>query len=623
MVEPRRAPVEPRVLRPGGTYALPLAEEIRALLDKGARGAVRVSGPPGSGKTTALQHLAAILPAGESVTYVDDGNKDLPALIRDYLIDHLVVYTTSSPTPDPADIMTLTLAAWARDDLLEYLLAAHPGQCGAVMGRLPVRGKLPLDGLPDVWRIILDTMVGDPAVADAHAALSCYVEKHFLDSSLVNRARYACLNVLREKTRPEQAMHKLARAGFDRELTRLLRYRPVQVLLATERMVSELRGVSNCDFLREALPVELIQSAGAKLAGDAAALKHLKKFLDGPTRTHPMAASLLLAADKSWAPARGSVRQLAGALLPGAQWPDAELSEAALADADFSHANLRSAQLDLAQAAKANFAHAQLHGASLFKLQAHGASFAHADLSRVRAENARFVGADLERADMSEAFLRDSSFREAKLSGADFRGADLSNAIFLDATIAGADFTGAILMEAILDRVRLRDACFTAAQLRRAYLRGCDMEDMNLDQTDFRRANLAGALLTGSSATGGNFTEAILCETGLAEVEWQGVCLRGADLRGATFHMGSTRSGLVGSPIACEGSRTGFYTDDYDEQHFKAPEEIRKANLRSADLREARIDNVDFYLVDLRDALYDPQQEQHLRRCGAILETRV
>jgi hypothetical protein len=38
-----------------------------------------------------------------------------------------------------------------------------------------------------------------------------------------------------------------------------------------------------------------------------------------------------------------------------------------------------------------------------------------------------------------------------------------------------------------------------------------------------------------------------------------------------------------------------------------------------ADLRGARIDNVDFYFVDLREALYDPDQEQRLRRCRAIL----
>ena len=55
---------------------------------------------------------------------------------------------------------------------------------------------------------------------------------------------------------------------------------------------------------------------------------------------------------------------------------------------------------------------------------------------------------------------------------------------------------------------------------------------------------------------------------------------------------------------------------------FKSPEEIRKANLRGADLRGAKIDHVDFYLVDLRDAIYDPSQVEQLRRTGAILANR-
>ena len=112
-------------------------------------------------------------------------------------------------------------------------------------------------------------------------------------------------------------------------------------------------------------------------------------------------------------------------------------------------------------------------------------------------------------------------------------------------------------------------------------------------------------------------------EHGLADINWEGASLRGADLRDATFHMGGARSGLVYSPIASEGSRTGFYTDEYEEQHFKSPEEIRKANLCGADLREACIDGVDFYLVDLRNAKYDPDQELYFRRYGAILEARV
>lgn len=75
------------------------------------------------------------------------------------------------------------------------------------------------------------------------------------------------------------------------------------------------------------------------------------------------------------------------------------------------------------------------------------------------------------------------------------------------------------------------------------------------------------------------------------------------------------------SPHAGEGSRTGFYTDEFDEQSFKSPEEIRKANLRGADLRGARVFDTDFYLVDLRDARYDDEQERHFRGCGAILKS--
>jgi hypothetical protein len=63
--------------------------------------------------------------------------------------------------------------------------------------------------------------------------------------------------------------------------------------------------------------------------------------------------------------------------------------------------------------------------------------------------------------------------------------------------------------------------------------------------------------------------------------------------------------------------------DDYLEQDFKSPEEIRKANLRGADLRGAEVEKADFYLVDLRGARYSPRQAEHFRRCGAILVDRV
>jgi uncharacterized protein YjbI with pentapeptide repeats len=125
---------------------------------------------------------------------------------------------------------------------------------------------------------------------------------------------------------------------------------------------------------------------------------------------------------------------------------------------------------------------------------------------------------------------------------------------------------------------------------------------------DFAFADLTGALMTGSVMPKASFNRAKLKNAGLADIEWEGANLRGADLRGCAFHMGSSRSGKVGSPYPGHGSRTGFYTDAYEEQHFKAPKEIRKANLCGADLRGAK---------------YDARQAAHFRRCDAILDNRV
>lgn len=196
------------------------------------------------------------------------------------------------------------------------------------------------------------------------------------------------------------------------------------------------------------------------------------------------------------------------------------------------------------------------------------------------------------------------------------------------ATVSGArlnqaDFSGAKLREAKLAGLVLAHARFDGADFTRAQLMGSDFEVNDLEglliaEACFVEARLDGATLTGSIMPAANFHNAFLRGAYLGGIEWEDADLRGADLRGATFHMGSSRSGLVGSPIASEGSRTGFYTDDFEEQYFKAPEEIRKANLCGADLRGALIDDVDFYLVDVRGAKYDAQQERHLRRCRAI-----
>src|SRR6185437_725689 len=68
---PRRATVLPRVCKKAGGAALPLEQHVRRLLDQGVRGVIGLCGPPGSGKSTALAHVAAVLPSAAPISFID------------------------------------------------------------------------------------------------------------------------------------------------------------------------------------------------------------------------------------------------------------------------------------------------------------------------------------------------------------------------------------------------------------------------------------------------------------------------------------------------------------------------------------------------------------------------
>ena len=619
MIEAKRAPVRPRVQSASGTTSLLLDEEIRSFVAAGVRGNIAILGEPGFGKTTALEHLRATLAQDDGVALLDDPKSshvtDTP--------DGLVIYTAEAPYPC-SHLAMYVLLPWERDDLIEYLLYVHRPRCAAVMARVRAEDRFLLGGLPELWRIALDRLADDEMLPDVRHALHRHLEDHLSDTDLLERARSACLNVVVTPHLPLfDTLLTIARPGFADSLLRVLRYPPMQRMLAAERIAADLHGEADCDYLAKRLPRDLVEAASRLIARDEQALGHLLALLTGPTWSHAMTASLLHAAGASDALRKNCPSQLAGAYLQHAWLPGVHLPLANLQEADLTAADLRQMNLDQAKATKACLRQAGLNGASLNGIVAAEADFSGADLRCVLAEAANFAAANLARAD----------FTRAQLSGARFAGCDLAGAIFRDASLIGvdltrtilknADFAGADLTRAVLSGMRLSEAHWEGVRFPEAKMEGCDLEYMTLPAADFENANLQRSLLTGSTMLKGNFRGACLREAGLADIEWEGADLRGADLRGASFHMGSTRSGLVGSTIPCEGSKTGFYTDDYEEQTYKAPEEIRKANLCGADLRGAILDDVDFYLVDLRGALYDEKYEEHLRRCGAILEARV
>ncbi|HJT78527.1 MAG TPA: pentapeptide repeat-containing protein, partial [Gemmataceae bacterium] len=551
---PQRAPVRPRVLGQIGEAIL-LEEEILSLVGTGARGLVQLVGPTGSGKTVALQHLAAVLPAEAGVRLVDD----LLVAIANAPRSRLGVYATALEVKRRC-VAVYRLAPWGADEWIEYLLAVHRPACASVMGRLraaPDRGVLP--PLPELWRIVLDEMAGDETVAGPRQALHRFLARQVNDVVRQQLVQSLCLTYLLNMGNAQTAVEeKLQRECYPASVVRAIRHPEVQQVLAAEYLLSDLRAGAPCEYLEHRLPRALVREVAARVARNENALDHLRKLVsEGRPQFRPMAASILHATDTGWMPDGEGKLNLAGAYLDHAAWPYLRMAGANLREADLSHAYLREAVLDGAIVGKAKLDHANLQGASLVGLAASQADLSYADLSLAKAERVRLDGARLKGTNLEGAGLRRALLLWADLSGACLAGADLSEASLRGASITGADFSGALLAGAQLPGLCLREAAFAGALFAGADLTRCDLEYVQLPAADFRGAALVGAYLTGSWMPETNFEGAILKNAGLADINWEGASLRGADLRGASFHAGSSRNGLVGSPIACEGSRTG------------------------------------------------------------------
>ncbi len=618
-------PVRPRVLSPETGESLPLTDYVAPLLAAEDSGAIRLLGPPGSGKTTALGHLAGLVPPHMNVAFLD--NSDTHAIAR-ALAGGWVVFTMDGQAIPKNCATDLHLAPWGDDDWIEYLLDRDPHQCADVMVRIN-RDKSEaarLDGIPEVWRVVLDRMLADPSVAGPRAALrnelasllpdddfrAC-VEADCFEAIISNQARF-----------PNSRLISLRCIGLNERSARLIRHRPAGLLLAADCVARAVRHPDESVLQAHALPYDLIRESASSMACDKTAVDRLSYLLTNPgqRQIHPMVASILHALNAGWKAGTPAPR-LAGAYLQEADWAEIDLTRADLQGGDLSRSNLRGSRLDSANLENGNLVGAELGASSLLRTTFKKADLTRASLESVRAATGQFQSARLVAANLALGNFDFSSFEGADLTDACLADASLVGADLRYATLKNADFSRSDLSRAIIHGLCLTAAQFAGAQFKGADLSHCNLEEMALPGAIFAGANLNHALLTGSKMPGADFSKANLRATGLAEIDWEGADLREADLRQAAFHLGSSRSGLVGSPIACEGSRTGFYTDDWAEQDYKSPEEIRKANLCGADLRGAKIYGVDFYLVDLRGARIDPKQIEHIRQSGAILEARV
>ncbi|MGC3969884.1 MAG: pentapeptide repeat-containing protein [Pirellulales bacterium] len=628
MVEPIRAVVRPRVYARNAGFAASLEDEIQVRLEAGQRGFVELVGPAGAGKSTALNHLAYVFAGCRELGLFDQpvaaDFDELSQASRNQLI---VLASPAGALPIIVD--RLPLAAWNEDEWIEFLLAEHRAQCASVIGRLrQLPPKNRLIGTAVYCRAVLEMLAADESLYDPDAAVRALLVRR-LAAEYDDVAKLAFAHSTASPDSPPESKDRLLKfavwRGIEHPLTlKLLQDARVGVLLAADHVARVLRGTGEPVVLDRPLSRKTLEAA-AKLLQDSDCVKmRLHEIVERcDAARQPAAVSLLHALDSNWKPRDGVGLYLTDAILPDVSWSGIRQQLIVADRADLSGGNFRETRLDRLLISNADLSNSVWTGASVVALEASGASFRDADLSTLRSAGAVFCQADLRGAQATAAMLRRSDFEGADLRHARFQRADLTCTWLQRAQIDDADFAGADLSGADLKGVDLRNANFAGATFYRAYLNGGNLESLLLPGANFREAELCATNFTDTEMPHAVFYGADLRGAYLAGIEWEHADLRDANLRFATFHLGSSRSGLVDSPIASEGSRTGFYTDDYDEQGFKVPEEIRKANLRGADLRGAKIDDVDFYLVDLRDAKYTERQEEHFRRCRAILESRV
>jgi uncharacterized protein YjbI with pentapeptide repeats len=591
--------VRPRVFHPTLARDEPilLEDAVHRLLDRGARGLYRIDGPAGSGKSTAIAHLREVFePRARNVVFLDDA---VPETLDPVDPRILCVHVLRGGTPvDVSEFLSfpservLKLAPWSRDDIIEYLLAAHPQRCASVLARYESgAGAIDPRGNAEVARAVLDEMASDETITAVDAAILRIVER---DS-----------------------------AG------RFRRLHAARILLLAVDLAQELAQGRGEKELVASLHPDVERAAYHTIARDQAAIGRLGVLLEDKDLTVSQCAARFVNHFDPRAILRWIESSIARAGIPPCldlhRLPGVDLRGLCAREIKLSHARLHGADVSFSDIRDASLNHADLRGGMLREANLDGSKGYHTSFSRADLTDAHAAGARWERADLRGAilrrvvlagsYLRSCRFDEADLTNADLSSTDLTGASVDGALLVDVDFSHAELSGVHLSRAHLASSRFAHARLEKVQLEG-----IHLDKPDFSNAKMAGALLTGSHMRAASFEAADLHDAGLADVDWEGADLRGADLKHASFHLGPARAGPVFQAPAMDWTRTGFYRDDFALLRHRPPEEVRKANLRNADLRSARVMETDFYLVDLRGVRCDDTQRAHFRRCGAILD---
>lgn len=610
---PKQPP--PRVLATDGS--IPLDFALRLHMGNRRNGAILIRGGPGSDLTAASELLCHEFRGRPGVRVSDEhlSNPDLLFHLKGWAID------VGCPLAGRIYTATFDLAPWSTDEIIEYVLAEFPQKAKSILGRIMPAPDPSLEGNPRVWRTAIEVLANLDRITSPSDALDEFLRVRIGDRPGVeDEALFHLQTGARHGTWPRWTDQHLG--GLKQSDVELLKCPPVLARLALNsviRVFSDSRLASDTNLN---LPARLARAAGRQAAVNPEWRARIIASLRYPNSHSARAAGSILTYSGVWWPPPAAPQDFARSHLIGLTWPGRDLRGFAFTGANLAAANLEQANLDSVVLREAMLEQAQLRGAVLSRAKLNRANLDQACLEEVagqiaRLNHASLVGANLDRSDFFGADLTMTDLTQASLKAATFNAVDFRETIFSDADASGARFCRATFWKVDLSETRLDGASF-----RDAVFHNCRFEGLQARAVEAFAARFKQCDFTSSELREPDFRAAGFEACGLAEISWIGADLREASFRNCSFHAGSSRSGLVGSPLASEGTRTGFYTDEAAEQGFKSPDEIRKADLRGADLRGADLGGLDLYLVDLRGAKLDPATRDWARRCGAILHAR-
>ncbi len=629
-ITPQRAAVRPRVTSPGEVFAAAelLEDHVAAWLAKRTTVGLALVASPGAGLSTALQHVAHLFEGEPRLELHERGICLIHATAPERKAEGDAAFASDAAPK----WITLQLAPWGEDECIEYLLHRHPQRCASVMRRLQLAGDLPeLEGAAELISTALDVLAADEGVAGAMDALAQQVDALLAQTESRRDLEALCLRCALEPAHAE-TIERVDGSGprFNGEF-KLLRHAQARATVAARELIKALERAEFRAQALQFLPIEVERRAAPLLRSSPAALSTLMHGVESAKpRDAGVMASLLHAAEPEsfagWIKARTGRRErplrFARARLRRAPWGGLFLNDIVAHECDFSDAQLSRITFFGGELRGSNFARADLSAANLKETLLTEARLAHAKLIGANAYRVNFSQSDLRHADLSSAELDHANFHGARLNSTLFRGAVLTKATLRDAQFEETDFTAADLRRADLRGCDLRTCVLREAKLESALLHDAELSELDLRDVTAASANLTGAVLHGANLRGANLSQARLRNARLANLDAEGADFSGADFSGAIFRLGTTRSGLVLNAPPMEGTRTGFYSDEFFDNPHRAPEDVRTANLQRVKLWGAKVEEADFYLVDLRGAIYDERQAAHFRRCGAILRDR-